>query len=120
MSKITAIIKQPFSKPYVTKIDNSLENYQKIVGGFIECIDIPHATNIDIILNEEGKLNKMAPNIFLPEYDDCIMGPIVVVGFNPSRGSHIGLNNKQISEAMNYLNNNQVRSIEQFERRFCL
>ena len=116
MSKITAIIKQPFSRPYVAEIENSLESYQKLVGGLIECIDMPNTNGIDIILNEEGKLNGMAPNVFLPEYYDCIMGPIVVVGFNPSRGNHLGLNNKQISEAMNYLNANHVRSMEHFAR----
>ncbi len=118
--KIKAIIKQPFSRPYVAEIENSLESYQKIVGGRIECIDIPNTENIDIILNEEGKLDNLAPNVFLPEYEDCVMGPIVVVGVNPRQGRHIGLNNKQISDAMNYLNNNHVKSIEQFERRFCL
>ncbi|MBD5091849.1 MAG: DUF3846 domain-containing protein [Clostridiales bacterium] len=120
MSKITAIIKQPFSRPYVTEIENSLESYQKIVGGRIECVDMPKAKGIDIILNEEGKLDGLAPNVFLPEYDDCIMGPIVVVAFNPQRGNHLGLSNEQVSDAMNYLNKNHVISIEHFKRSFCL
>lgn len=116
MSKIKVIIKQPFARPCVTEIENSLESYQKIVEGRIECIDMPNTNGIDIILNEEGKLNGMAPNIFLPEYSDCIMGPIVIVGFNPSRGNHLGLSNKQISDAMSYLNANHVRSLEHFVR----
>ena len=120
MSKIKVIIKQPFARPCVTEIENSLESYQKIAGGLIECIDMPNTKGIDIILNEEGKLYGLAPNVFLPEYNDCVMGPIVIVGFNQSRGNHLGLSNKQLSEAMNYLNTNHVKNMEHFERSFCL
>lgn len=118
--KITVIVKQPFSKPYVTEIENSLKSFQNIVGGYIECIEIPDAEGIDIILNEEGKIYGLAPNVYLPEYDDCIMGPIIVVAFDSSSGEHIGLNDKQISEVMHYLNDNHVKDFEQFARRFCL
>lgn len=118
--KITAIVKQPFSRPVVTEIENSLPSFQQLVKGRIECIEMPNVRNVDIILNEEGKLDGMVPNVFLPEYEDCIVGPIVVVGYNPRRGTHLGLSPEQISQAMAYLNNNHVRSIEQFARRFCL
>lgn len=116
MSKITAIIKQPFSSPYVTEIENSLESYQRLVNGRIECVEMPDVKNVDIILNEEGKLLGLAPNVMLPEYRDCIMGTVVIVGFNPSRGNHLGLNKEQLSKAMAYLNKNNVRSYEQFVR----
>lgn len=116
MSKITAIVKQPFSSPYVTEIENSLESYQKLVNGWIECIEMPGTENVDIILNEEGKLLGLSPNVIMPEYRDCLMGTVVVVGFNPSRGSHLGLSKEQISYAMNYLNKNSARDMAQVIR----
>ncbi len=113
MSKITAIVKQPFSDAYVTEIENSLESYQKLVNGWIECIEMPNVENVDIILNEEGKLLGLAPNVIVPEYRDCLMGTIVVVGLNLRRGTHVGLNNEQIPQAMDYLNKNSVKNMAQ-------
>jgi len=120
MSTIKAIVKQPYCRPYVTEIENSLQSYQKLVNGRIECVGLPDSNDIDIILNEEGKLIGMAPNVYLPEYKNCAMGPVVIVGFNSRRGSHTGLSDSQISKAINYLNSNHVRSEEEFVRRFCL
>ncbi len=113
MNKIKAIIKQPYCKAYITEIENTLESYQKRVNGYIECVEMPNAEGIDIILNEEGKINGMQPNIYLPEYEDCVMGPIVIVGYD-NKGRHKGLTDKQISIVMDYLNKNHIKDINEF------
>ena len=41
------------------EIENSLEAKQAFVGGYIEVVDI--GNGIDLICNEEGKINGMAP-----------------------------------------------------------
>ena len=52
MSKmITVVLAEPGKKAKVTEI----ENLQKIVGGYIECV-YPFGDNVGIICNEEGKL----------------------------------------------------------------
>lgn len=54
MKKIKVMVKEPFEKPYMTEIDNTLESLQKTVGGFIETVTI--ASGLTIICDEEGLL----------------------------------------------------------------
>lgn len=75
--KIKVIIKRP-DEPvgHVTAISNTLQNFQRTVGGNIEtiCLDV----DAIIICNEEGKLRNLEPNI---EIDgDILVGTIIVVG----------------------------------------
>ena len=48
------IIVKPFTNPYVATIKGDLESMQKAVGGLIEIMQIDR--NVNIVLNEEGKL----------------------------------------------------------------
>ena len=55
MSKmIKAVIKRPNSKPYMIRLDGSLEVLQVTVGGYIEIV--PIASDLVVICDEEGKL----------------------------------------------------------------
>lgn len=51
-------------KPYVTWIEDSLENLQRAVGGYIECFTF--AKDAVIICNEEGRLMGLPENKSLP------------------------------------------------------
>lgn len=101
------IIKEPYKEPIVTNIVDTLENLQKIIGGLIEVISLPKSNGIDIIANEEGKMNSLEGNFFIPEYDDCIVGPAIIVSFNKG-GEFVGLTNKQIEKALDYINNYKI------------
>lgn len=54
MKKISVIIKEPNKNPRHTYISNTLENLQKIVGGYIETVTL--CSDFVIICNEEGNL----------------------------------------------------------------
>lgn len=55
---------------FLSKIDNNLEDMQKIVGGNIEVIRLDE--NVIAILNEEGKLMGLPSNrVWLDENTDC-------------------------------------------------
>jgi hypothetical protein len=58
----------------------TLENFQKIVDGYIEVV--PFLPDTVIICNEEGKLRGMKPNFYLGSfpYGDLIMGTVIVCG----------------------------------------
>ena len=84
MSKrIKVVLAEPGKKAKVTEIENTLENLQKIVGGYIECI-YPFEDNVGIIANEEGKLIGLEPNRVMRDDDgnavDIIFGTFIVTG----------------------------------------
>jgi hypothetical protein len=60
MHKIRVFIKEPGKKLRSTHVSNTLENLQKIVGGYIETVTF--ATNLVIICNEEGKITGLPYN----------------------------------------------------------
>ena len=77
--KIKAIVKRPDERyGHMTHVSNTLENLQRIVGGYIEVL--PIGGDLLIICNEEGKLENLEDNM---EYgDDMLVGTIIVVGEN--------------------------------------
>lgn len=61
MSKKIKVVMCPVNRaPYVTNISDSLENLQKIVGGYIETVGI--ATDCVMVCNEEGRLIGLPDN----------------------------------------------------------
>lgn len=109
---IKAIIKKPGEKAEVVIIVNSLENLQAIVEGYIETVPFPNMENVDIILDEEGKLKGSKPNIYLHEYEDILCGTMIVVGVNLDEGEFISLDEEQIKKVEKYLNNNDAKDFE--------
>lgn len=80
MVKIKVIVKEPGKDPEVREIDDSLEAMQEIVGGSIEMVPFPglERDGVCIVLNEEGKLDGLAPNV--QYYQDIIVGSLFVMG----------------------------------------
>lgn len=60
MDKIFVIVKRPGCMPETEYIDNTLEEFQRLVGGYIEVLDL--ATDLAIICNEEGRLMDLEYN----------------------------------------------------------
>ena len=72
------IVVEPFREPYVTNIERTLDNMQRLVGGYIQAV-YPFEDDEDIALvcNEEGKLYDLTPNRILFRYGkpvDMIVG----------------------------------------------
>lgn len=72
------IIKEPNKDAYATDIPNTLDEFQKIVGGYIEVI--PFGMDYLLVLNEEGKLEGLEPNLNLRS--DIIVGTVILVKEN--------------------------------------
>ena len=73
---MTAIIKRPGQPAFSKEVENSLQSLQKLVGGYIETVSLPHG--VCMIVNEEGKLQGLQPNFRLDH--DLIVGTAVFVG----------------------------------------
>lgn len=105
MRKIVAVVKEPGGAAKIKTIDNTLESFQEIVEGYIECVPFPGIEELDIFLNEEGKLIGLKPNIYLREFEDIIMGTFFVVG-NDGDGDAISLTEEQIEKVCEYIKDN--------------
>ncbi|MBR5825918.1 MAG: DUF3846 domain-containing protein [Clostridia bacterium] len=97
---ITGLFIEPNQSFRNIRIENELSAYQKAVGGYIECIDLPNGATI--ICNEEGKLNALPLNHSIKgdngEIVDIIAGNMVIVGFNAEEGTFISLTTEQSEE----------------------
>jgi hypothetical protein len=78
--KIRAIIKRPEDEiGVITEIDNKLNEFQKIVGGYIETVTLmDEEPQVVIICNEEGRLLDLPYNCTINGVD--FVGPIIAVG----------------------------------------
>lgn len=95
--KIKVVVKKPGdTHGQIVEIDNRLEELQSIVEGYIEVF--PLTEDILIILNEEGKLQDLKPNIFVSNGEgfELIVGNIVIVA---DKGEDFGsLNDEQMDQ----------------------
>lgn len=61
------VVMVPCDRPaYVTNIENSLENMQKVVGGYIETLTLQNG--LIVVCNEDGQTLGLRPNDNLPEF----------------------------------------------------
>lgn len=104
MEKIKVVIKRVGQSPIVTAIENDLKTSQRIVKGRIEIVSV--ANGIDMIVNEEGKLNGSEPNFYIAQngYTDLIFGDVLFVGVNYEEGTQISLTDGQIQYVLDWLN----------------
>ena len=77
MSMLKVIMCPAERPPYVTNISGSLENMQKIVGGYIETVTIDTSSGpIVIVCNEDGRIQDLPENrsLFLDGFcGDCFI-----------------------------------------------
>ena len=76
MAKIRVVMCPVDRAPYVTWIEDSLENLQKVVGGYIECVTF--AEDAVIICNEEGRILGLPDNCRF--YGVDFVGTVLIVG----------------------------------------
>ena len=101
------IIKKPNAPLLVDNINEDLETLQQIVEGHIEIPYIPGFTEkgIDIIINDEGKLIGLDPNIAMIHKEkvvDMLVGNVIFASHDGD-GNTIGLNPDQIIFITNHL-----------------
>ena len=83
------------------EIDNSLKALQNEVGGYIEIPSFSRKlseNNIDMIINEEGKVNRLQPQLAIYQDNkivDVICGNIIFASANEDDDT-IGLTDEQI------------------------
>ena len=100
--KITVLCVEPNKLPYEKEIENTLEEKQKYVGGYIEYTEIKNQDDVSIICNEEGKIYHLPYNRFTGY--DVISGNFLIVGNDYESGEDISLTDEQIQKYKDYFN----------------
>jgi hypothetical protein len=101
MSTIKVLVKHPGKEPEVQEMETSLDAMQAIVGGSIELVPLSEESELDIYLNEEGKIEGLPFNIqYQP--DDIIVGTLFVVR-SGENGSDVSLTDEDIAFATKWL-----------------
>lgn len=73
---IDVIIKEPGKFPRFTKLEKTLEAFQKTVGGYIETVTV--LEDLVLVCNEEGRILGLPPCLHLFGLD--FYGTVVLVG----------------------------------------
>lgn len=75
MTRIRVIEKRPKQPITLRWIEDDLDKYQAVVGGYIETVPLDGVPGIVLICNEEGKLRGLEPNVI--NGADVIVGPVI-------------------------------------------
>lgn len=95
---IRVVVKNPGQQAQTQFIENSLESFKEIVGGYLEALPIPYP--FGGYCNEEGLLVNLTPNVALS--GNVVVGPVVV--FNVDReGNEVSLSEQEAQVWMNNL-----------------
>ena len=70
--------KEPGKEPVLTDIDNTLEAFQKNVGGYIETVTLTE--ELVIVCNEEGRIQNLPYNCTVMNAD--FYGTILIAGID--------------------------------------
>ena len=91
---IKGLLVMPNELPREIEFENTLEDKQLLVGGYIECVYPEKDDGVVFICNEEGKINGMKYNRDIGY--DIIYGPFIIIGDDYDNGDFKSLTDDQI------------------------
>lgn len=100
--KIRVVTKKPNEKPEIVDFEDELNEYQRFVGGCIECYEV--ISGVNFVINEDGKFLRLMPNIICPEFDDFFVGNILAAGVDFEAGCFLSLTDEQVQKVIDYFN----------------
>ena len=109
MEEIKVIIKEPGQPMREALIKNELTEFKKLVGGYIETICPLENKNIVTVVNDNGKLKKLAPNFKC--YNDTIVGTAVFTKSNDD-GEFVSLIKIEIIQIEKFFKNIEIAELQ--------
>lgn len=120
MEKILKII---FKEPYKDCLIKEIPNDFKIIKNLIGCIIVEFLTltnkkqSFCMLMDEDGKMKKLAGNFFIPKYQDCIVGNCVFVSYDKN-GNFKSLSEKQIKELNHFIDTFSLDNVQLTDKQF--
>lgn len=120
--EITILYIEPNKEAKTIQIKNELETFQKLVGGWIECLNIED--DVVIICNEEGKINGLPLNRAIHDSKGNIIeimaGSFIIAGDDFESGEFTSLSLENIDKYYKkfqfpeffIMENNEIKSIK--------
>ena len=108
--KIKGLLVEPYKLPNEIEIENTLDNLQKLVDGYIECVYLPKDNDVILICNDEGKINNMPLNRDIGY--DIIAGPFFIVGNDYENADFKSLTDEQILKYKIRFDRNSIKETE--------
>lgn len=97
--QILVVIKEPGKAPYVEpRFENTLEAFQKAVGGYIETVTIE--PGLVLICNEEGRYMGFPQNVSICGID--FVGTVIATAFN-QRGDFKSIRSSNIPFVLGFM-----------------
>ena len=101
---MTILFKPVGEEPEVREIPNELEALQELVGGYVETV--PLEEDLIFLVNAEGKLLGLEPNVVAPSLD-VLVGDIAVVAYDGGEDFR-SLTPEEIEFCKEYMSNCEV------------
>ncbi len=108
--KIKGLLVEPYKLPKEIEIENTLDNLQSLVDGYIECVYLQNDNDIVLICNDEGKINNMPLNRDIGY--DIIAGPFFIVGNDYENADFQSLTDEQILKYKIRFDKNSIKQTE--------
>ena len=108
---IRVVKKLPDEEAKETMMENGYGTISEFCKGLIDIAPLPTDGSVTIICNDEFLVNGMKPNIVTPETEGVICGPIILCGYDPESGDSISLTDKQVKEALEYCERNNLHGM---------
>lgn len=95
---IRVVIANPGDEPQVKEIENSLEAFQQVVGGYVEGHGVGNW--MTLFVNEEGVIRRMTYNRKV--HGVRFFGPMLIAGMDEN-GDQVSLTPEQTAQAVQML-----------------
>lgn len=98
--KIRCVAVEPFRKPYIKMLDNTLKAMQEAVGGLIDFVPLDDFAYA--LINDEGKLLELPPNRIIATEDGKILDYFAGTFYITAPADEEGENTSLTVEQANY------------------
>lgn len=117
MREVIVVKKEPGEVAQKGTINNDYKELQNYVEGIFQCVALPGSDTINIICNDEGKLMGLEANIFLPDYQDLVVGNIIFAAYDDN-GEMRDLTNDEIEQISKYCELNSAHEIDPYSSEY--
>ncbi|MDR2634889.1 MAG: DUF3846 domain-containing protein [Clostridiales bacterium] len=106
--KVFAVVKKAGAGSEIRLIEKNPRILNELAEGKRELIPFPAVRGLGVAFDGEAKEKGKQPNCFLPEYNDLLLGTVVITGINTETG-FVSLTEEQAEKIEEYLKANDAK-----------
>lgn len=109
---IKTVLVKPDCEPEIVEMEDTLENLQNAVEGYIEYLWLSREQKYIILVNEEGAIRHLQPNLLLVREgggDVPIFGNVLFTGKDPESGDIASLTEREAEDICRLMKMFQVQ-----------